>query len=342
MTIALTAESILFPSPHLRVEPVADSMVFETLDACFKISGKGSEPAKKLFALLDGRKDIAAISKCTGMSLESVLRFFAPFYREQALYDLAPIVSAPDCDHFLDLYFQACDFWAGDIFNIPFWSKMLNGQASRWQVLGWGLQFYHRTVGADHHNATAVKYCSDAKIKEQLIVHYKEELGHGEIFLRGLGRCGFCPQRVATSQPIATTRALIDYMDNLGRTNSMAYLGCYGVLHSPRTGQTVGRLNSQFDRFCTLYPHAKPLLDKIRQHALIDLELGHEKIALEQLVPQYWPLPAKSRLDIIQAAIGMVDVFRKFFEGIERHFDCVERIEPYQPGKAPLTYSATK
>jgi len=52
--------------------------------------------------------------------------------------------------------------------------------------------------------------------------HFKEEFGHGEMFLAGLTECGIGIDQMNTSMPLRTTQALVDYMTVLGCEDSIA------------------------------------------------------------------------------------------------------------------------
>jgi hypothetical protein len=218
----------------------------------------------------------------------------------------------------LDAYYELCDLWAADIFSSRFWDLFLSGQATAHQLRLWAFQFFHRTVGADVHNAIAFESCIDDEIKSGLRDHYFEEFGHGEMFRNGLVNCGFSTESVTASKALQSTIGLIDYMSDLGRSDSWAYLGCYGVLHSPRKGQTKKAVEAQFGFFKSLYPDFSPFFEEVCKHAILDLDLGHDAIFLEEVARKRGYLRPKEAQSVVLGAHGMINVFVEFYEGIMR------------------------
>jgi pyrroloquinoline quinone (PQQ) biosynthesis protein C len=327
----LTEDSVPMLSPHVRLLHRDGSVVLDAPEAEYAYSGHGAALAAAAVPLLNGSASLTSIARGLGAGTGDVIGLLAPPTEGGAVTDIGPLLRTTDTDAYLDAYFAICDSWARDIFVRPFWNRMLGGTAGRNLVLGWGLEFYHRTVGADEHNACSVEYCTRDDVRGWLTEHFAEEYGHGEIFLDGLEACGFERPAVARSAPLPSTRALIDYMADLARTDSIAYLGCYGILHSPRTGQTVERVDAQFDRLIRLYPFAAGILEKIREHAKLDLGLGHDHIVLETLIRRDGVPDRTTTRSIMRAAHGMVTVFCGFFDGI---LDCYGREEAALP-RAP-------
>lgn len=327
----LTEDSVPMLSPHARLSRREGAVVLDAPDAEYAYSGRGATLAAATVPLSDGSGNLRSIARGLGVGVGDVMRILLPPTRGGAIADIGPMLRTADPDAYLDDYFAICDCWARDIFVRPFWNRMLDGTASRNQVLGWGLEFYHRTVGADEHNARSVEYCTRGDVRGWLTEHFDEEYGHGEIFLDGLEACGFERPAVMRSAPLPSTRALIDYMADLARTDSVAYLGCYGILHSPRSGQTAERVDAQFDHLARLYPFASGILGKIREHAKLDLGLGHDHIVLETLIRRDGVPDHATTRSIMRAAHGMVTVFCGFFDGILDYYERPEARMPRPP-----------
>jgi pyrroloquinoline quinone (PQQ) biosynthesis protein C len=307
-------------SPHLQVQ---DNFAFVALSASkieVTFAGKSADIVRSIVPRMAGKLTVGQIRRQAGLSRESFAEFFGELAKEGYMTDIGTVVRDADINCRLENYFRICDAWALEIFERPFWRIFRKGHATQEQVLGWGSEFYHRTVGADEHNSMAVKHCRYKEMRHGLKKHFQEERGHGEIFLRGLGGCGIKSGDLLLSTPLPTTKRLIRYMTELARQDSWGYLGCYGILHSPRTGQTREAVSGQFHAFSRLYPQSKSLFDAFLEHTLLDLGLEHEKIFLETLVRTRNHLSENEAYHAILGAWGMTLVFSSFFDGILDHY----------------------
>jgi pyrroloquinoline quinone (PQQ) biosynthesis protein C len=314
-------DPFLILCPHVTLDVDRGRLVADTPDVTFTFECR--EPDLLRDALLVFRRGASprtAIRACR-LSVTELQPAVDALASHDALVDLRPLLFAPTVESWLDAYFSICDRWALDIFACEFWFTMLEGTATVDLVLGWAREFYHRTVGADEHNELAVRHCRDRLMRDALAVHFKEEQGHGEMFLQGLAMCGVPRAEVQRSNPLPTTRNLIEYMNELAVRDSLAYLGCYGILHSPRRGQTLERLRSQFARLAELYPLAAPAIRAIEEHAALDLTLGHEAIELERYVRIKGIPTSEGSTRVIRAAHGMARAFSGFFAGILKQYD---------------------
>jgi pyrroloquinoline quinone (PQQ) biosynthesis protein C len=316
----LKAQTILMLSPHVTARTVGGTTTLDSPYAQYVFKGRGHQVISAILPLLDGGASLRGIADRTGFPLGDLQAVLEPIPPDD-LVDLSPLMNAGTTGDFMSAYFPICDAWARNIFGSGFWRSMFAGTSSRLEVLGWGIEFYHRTLGADEHNETSVKNCtSDPEVHKWLTEHFQEEYGHGDMFLRGLVSSGLSEQDVVESTPLPSTRALIEYFNRLASTDSVAYLGCYGVMHSPRVGQTRERVNAQFDELVGYYPFAAGVLNAIREHASLDLDLGHDQIVLERLAARERVFSPDVATRIMRAARGVVTAFCGYFDGIQRYY----------------------
>lgn len=319
--LGLGPETVVIFNPHVRCyRPQAERFVIDCPEATYTFSGHSALILSRAQYLLDGSNQISRIAEILGFPLNKLSSVLTELIAGGALQDITPLLTARTPETFLAAYFPLCDYWARDIFISRFWESVFSGTAPRSVVLGWGLEFYHRVVGADEHNALSVNYCADEKIKQWLITHFQEEADHAVMFAEGLATTGFDLEAVIASPPLPTTRALINYLNILAMTDLMAYLGCYGVMHSPRIGQTRERIDQQFEWLKQSYDFASGLLGKIHEHAVIDIDLGHNGILLERVLRERVPLSRAVAVGILGAAQGIVKAFVNFFDGIYEYY----------------------
>lgn len=327
----LTTHSIVTFSPHTRFYRLDDEYILSTLRADYRFINQSAEVFEKIKFLLDGSISLGKIAEITGIPLDKLISTLDILIGEDdAVRDVTDLMAADNAESFLPLYFQLCDKWAADIFICPFWEAMMSGNAPQSVVLGWGMEFYHRVLGADEHNALSVNFCRDKVLLEWLAEHFAEEVDHGYIFLDGLVASGLEREKVLSSMPLPTTRALINYLNVLATTDLVSYLGCYGVMHSPRAGQTRERIDGQFKYLKSVYASAYPLLDKIHEHAAIDIDLGHDGIVFERFIREREKIDRITVIKCLGAIKGIVTAFVNFFGGIYEYYNSPDAQLPRQ------------
>lgn len=310
-------------SPHARIYRRDHDIIVDSPEALFEFTQRSATIMNYIKHEFDGTKPMDAIAEQFSISVRELASTVSVLVEHRVLIDVSPMINATSAMAFLDYYYPICDEWGRDIFTRPFWVDMMTGNAPAKMVLGWGIQFYHRVMGADEHNALAMHYCSDGPLRQLLEHHFKEESDHGEIFLDGLVSVGLDRNVVQASDSLPGTRGLILYLNALATTDILAYLGAYGVMHSPRVGQTAAKINEQFDNWISFYPFAVGILEKIREHALLDVKLGHDEIVLEQTLLDKKTVSPDEALRILAAAYGITQAFNEFFRGIREYYNTI-------------------
>lgn len=304
-------------SPHAKLTWHDKLLVVDAPDAEVTYGRTVALQAERLLSACSAvGPEALELARRENLPWSTLIELLQPAVDAGVIWDASAFMRARDEDSQLDAYYALCDSWARDVFTSRFWSLMLSGKASTSLVLGWCEQFYHRTVGADEHNALAVEHCHLADVREQLSEHFSEELGHGEIFLAGLAAAGVSRNKVEATPALLSTRRLIEFMNDLGCRDTLAYLACYGVLHSPREGQTLGQVRAQFAEFARLYPAAAPAIVKVGEHAELDVAAGHDQIVFEKYLRTHGCLTSEEARRALRAARGTVEVFNGFFAGI--------------------------
>lgn len=316
-----THEPVLMLSPHATFRLWPERLVADVPRARVVLRCKHSEQLRDALLVFAGGSTIHAAEQVAA-SLKRLRPLSESLLEAGILVDLAPLLTASEPSQWLHHYFRLCDDWAADIFLCKFWRSVRAGNAPLAMVRRWIVEMFHRTVGADEHNHLAEVYCGEPRMLDSLRQHNREERGHPLLILRGLAAAGVSEARVRCSLPLPTTRALIEYMGGLAMTDSFAYLGCYGILHAPRYGQTRAAVIAQFDHFAALYPPLAPALAAIRDHALIDLTLGHDQVEIEKYVLQHGVPSIAQSQRAIRGARGIASVWDRFFAGL---YECSRR-----------------
>jgi pyrroloquinoline quinone (PQQ) biosynthesis protein C len=198
---------------------------------------------------------------------------------------------------------------------------LLSGRAERSLVLGWGIEFYHFVEAANEHMAAAVAQCRDgSQTRAWLAKHYVEERDHGSIFLDGLAGVGLDRDLVRRAPPLPSTRALINYLTELASADTFAYAGAFGVMQANREATTRDAIGQFFTFLSGKYPFAMQLFNAFRQHALIDVDLKHQHLALEMMCEGCKELPCDVMARPINAARSVTEHFIMFFESIRQYY----------------------
>ena len=271
------------------------------------IADKVAEKPARLRALLEQLAKagvLAFLSTKDGSGLLTGLEFYA-IHRERSLY------------------------WLQDVYRHPLWEKIVTGKASRAQVIGFAFEKYHYIEAAFEHMGIAAAN-SSPEMMPHLARHFIEEYTHGDIYRKGL-RSLFPDDVILHSQPLPSTRALINYLNESADRSSFAYYAGNEVLQmTENTGDAdAGRAVDDFyDAMRKHYPYTEKLIDSFIAHTKADQNLGHADafLLMCQSVP---PLTRREVNDALNVARNMAEHLMLFMDGIDTfygRFDTVPRL----------------
>ena len=152
-----------------------------------------------------------------------------------------------------------------------------------------------------------------------------ERPSHSEIFLNGLTACGLDRSKIIASLPLSTTDSLLNYLFELAVNDTLCYTAAYGIMHSPQGCPSARTINEQFRCLSNKYQFAFPIFEAFREHALLDISLGHDNLVLQRICSQYGVFPVETRLNCLRVAMDVVGKFISFFNGIQSHYGQLHR-----------------
>jgi pyrroloquinoline quinone (PQQ) biosynthesis protein C len=333
MTSELIHSSRAFLAPRVLHSGTQDKYIVESDAFEHVFEGEAAGLLEGMLPLLTGDYLISDVARIVGSSADSVLAVLAPLNAKETLVlDLDRAAGAQSGAEFVRFFKTECRFWSGEIHSQSFWKAIHSGSANRATVLGWGVEFYHFVESANHYMAAGVANCREgARVREILARHYIEESGHGRIFLEGLTKCGLDPLRVRSAPPLASTQALINYLYELGNSNSFAYAGTFAVMQSSGKQLSETDVNASYDRLASLYPFAEEMFNAFKRHALVDVELDHHKITLDDIVELVPELVLRNSAPMLVAVRALVEHFIQFFEGIQEYYGQPRTYVPRRP-----------
>lgn len=221
---------------------------------------------------------------------------------------------------FYELHRERSQFWLRDVYAHPFWEKVVNGTATRAQVIGFAFEKYHYIEAAFEHMGIAAANASP-EMMPHLARHFIEEYTHGDIYRKGLHAL-FPDDVVLRSQPLPSTRALVNYLSESAARSSFAYYAGNEVLQmTENTGDA--KAGSAVDDFYAAmrkhYPYTDKLINSFIAHTKADQKLGHEDafLLMCKAVP---PLTRREVNDALNVAKNMAEHLLLFMDGIDTFY----------------------
>jgi len=273
---------------------------------------------------LDGWRRVGELARDAAISEPQLIEVLGLLAADGLVVDASAVFAAIGPEEYMESFCAIGDYWALNIFDQPFWQIVQSGGASRDVLLGWGIQFYHRVMGANVHNEIAAGGATVPEIREWLTRHYWEEHDHAHLFLKGLLQDGLPESEAGERNLLPTTRRLIDHSIHLAKTDQISYSSLDALQQSPRHGQTAALINDQFDRMVAFYPDAAGTLNAFRRHTMFDIELNHSEIVLDKIVRRFGVPAREQTLRMLAATREIVENFHAFFDGILQHFSHVK------------------
>jgi pyrroloquinoline quinone (PQQ) biosynthesis protein C len=286
-------------------------------DTAYSFRDRSAVVLSQVWPYLDGKREMAAISLDCGIPWDEISAVLAPLTQDGWAIDDRAVYEAEAAEQFFEAYRDLCEFWKKDIFTRPFWTELASGQAPRNVVLGWLIEFYHYIEAANEHMPASVAQCrTDETIQLWLARHYAEEYDHSQMFLDGLVEAGLDRDRLRDALPLASTRALINYIKEVASSDTVAYAAMHGIFQAPGSTESWRAVERFFEFLLAHYDFGGPVLRAFRQHASLDAELGHDDLVFRRICERAGTFPRDRIQSILNCTRGLVDHFVLFFDGI--------------------------
>jgi pyrroloquinoline quinone (PQQ) biosynthesis protein C len=307
---------------HVVIRHLSDEVTLE---------GAAAQLFAKIESQLDGNTSIAAIAERVAEK-PARLRALA---EQLAKTGVVAFLSAKDDGklmtglEFHRLHRQNCLYWLEPVYAHPLWDKIVTGKASRAQVIGFAFEKYHYIEAAFEHMGLAAANASP-EMMPHLARHFIEEYTHGDIYRKGL-RSLFPDELILHSQPLPSTRALVNYLSESAQRSSFAYYSGNELLQLTENTEDErdgGAINEFYDAMNKHYPYTNKLIDSFIAHTKADQKLGHADafLLMCQSVP---PLTRREVNDALNVAKNMAEHLVLFMDGIDTfyaHFPAVPRL----------------
>lgn len=298
-----------------------DRIVIEYLQQEITLEGSAAHLFGKMLPHLDGKTPIEGLAIRLDEKPERLHVLFDELRTTGALSLVA--LTPPEerhltsGDEFYRLHRAYATAWLQPVWDHPIWERITSGRASRDQVLGFAFEKYHYIEGAYEHMAIAAANATP-EMMPHLARHFIEEYSHGDIYRKGL-RSLFADDVVLRSQPLPSTRALINFLSETAARSSFAYYAGNEVLQmTENTGEpaAAGAVNAFYEAMRTHYPYTDKLIDSFIQHTNADQKLGHENVFAE-MCASIPPLNRREVNDALNVVRSMTEHLTLFLDGID-------------------------
>jgi pyrroloquinoline quinone (PQQ) biosynthesis protein C len=220
-------------------------------------------------------------------------------------------------EEFYKLHREYVGYWLEDVYRHPLWDKICTGKATRAQVLGFAFEKYHYIEAAYEHMSIGASNATP-EMMPHLARHFIEEYQHGDIYRKGL-RSLFSDEVILKSQPLPSTRALVNYLSECAARYSFGYYAGNELLQmTENTGddKAGNAVNDFYDAMREHYPYTDRLIDSFIAHTHADQKLEHQDVFLQmcQSVP---PLSRREVTDAMNIVRSMAEHLVLFMDGID-------------------------
>jgi pyrroloquinoline quinone (PQQ) biosynthesis protein C len=307
-----------------RVSRLADRVVIDYLGNEITIEGEGAVLFGKVYPLLDGKNALEGIARTAAVEPTRLRALAGQLERAGVLALIAAeeqgdprAMSGRD---FYQLHRKHSAHWLEPVYAHPLWERIVDGKATRAQVIGFAFEKYHYIEGAYEHMAIAAANATPAMMPH-LARHFIEEYTHGDIYRKGLMSI-YADDLVVRAQPLPSTRALVNFLSETAQRNSFAYYAGNELLQMTENTSDAGdgaAVDRFYDAMRKHYPYTSRLIDSFIAHTRADQKLGHESVFAEMCdsVP---PLSPAEVRDALETTRYMAEHLELFMDGIDRAY----------------------
>ena len=294
-------------------------VVIEHLRDQVTLEGVAAELFAKMLPRLDGATGIDRIAEAIAERPARLRKLTDQLLQAGVLTVLSgPDDGAPMAGtDFYKLHREYVSYWLEDVYRHPLWEKICSGKATRAQVLGFAFEKYHYIEGAYEHMAIAAAHAPPERMPH-LARHFIEEYQHGDIYRKGL-RSLFPDETILKSQPLPSTRALVNYLSESAQRSSFSYYAGNELLQmTENTGDSKAgsAVDEFYDAMRRHYPYTDRLIDSFIAHTHADQKLEHQDVFLQmcQSIP---PLGRREVADAMNTVRSMCEHLVLFMDGID-------------------------
>jgi len=197
-----------------------------------------------------------------------------------------------------------------------FLQEIVNGRASRRQVIAWLLAMFSFTKSAADHLGEACSHANGEADRSRWHTLRDEEQHHWKIYRNVFSECGIDLDATYRADVDGAVRAFIDHLKSAARTSPYHYAA---LLYAIEQGPSHDSLEDDPFFACLVdhYGFSRQAVAPLFQHTVSNVTLGHSDIWFDILIEKDWYARAMAD-DIMEQARRNVQLTNAWYEEV-RH-----------------------
>jgi pyrroloquinoline quinone (PQQ) biosynthesis protein C len=316
---------MLLLRPSARIVQCEDRGVTIELDSDeVVLEGVAANLFRRMLQLLDGSTPLENVAAKLGEPVQRIESFAKRLQQAGVLSEAHTNGRGRDAPmsgrDFHSLHRRWATRWLRPVYEHSFWTKVTDGTATRAQVLGFAFEKYHYIEAAHEHMGLAAANATP-EMMPHLARHFIEEYTHGDIYRKGL-RSLFSDAAVVASQPLPSTRALVNFLNESAARNSFSYYAGNELLQlTENSGEGADdAVNAFYAAMRKHYPYTDKIVNSFIAHTHADQKLGHKDVFLE-MCEAVGDLSAAAVNDALDVTRSMAEHLLLFMDGIDVHYE---------------------
>lgn len=311
---------MLIRHPDVACTMVADTCFVEDRETRLAFVGPSALAAQIVWDRLDKASTVTEVAVSAGYSPGTTQEIIDLLVADGFVLDLSTPSLVP-ADEAIARVRACARFWNRHIMSQAFPTLLFSGQATKPQVLGWGIEFFIFVRAAREYMARgASRIDGPTKVFNELWDHFAEEAFHDEIFLKGLVGCGLSEGNVLGRVPLPSTTALLNFLWEASEASDLDYAAVFAVMQPRSEPATRAEIADRYSNLKLAYPYAEALFDAFEAHDLIDVALEHSSLTIEPLLRHRQELSRHEMARIYEGIRTTAHGFNLFFRGIAQHY----------------------
>lgn len=226
--------------------------------------------------------------------------------------------------------------WKARLFNHDLWRGLVEGTLNRRVFIGWAVESYWFIEGVLDRLPLAAACSENAKLRCVFTQHFSEEWDHFNFFVRTLDALGITAEQRRVGQPLPGTRAVLHWMRDAARRDSLRYAACSGFLES--TGNDRAAARSFFDHVAMHYDTPdRVAVTPMAEHVSLDEDYGHNTM-VENAANCFPSISQERCQQALQSTYGLLETLEMWSSDILRYYAASSSL----PVTSPRIYRGEK
>lgn len=283
----------------------------------YRFAGISADDFFRIIKLINGIRSVEDI--CKGVSCSAAAALVRKLMELNLAIDssiaVAPLMCGNDFAKHCRALFSGM---RSRLFGHELWRSLTSGEATEAQFAGWIIESYHFIQGVNDRLPLAIAECSEVNARRFFARHLIEEYDHSKFFVASLEALGIDRQSLLDSKPIPGTLAVLNFMRQCAREDSLHYAVCSGLLES--TGIDRRTAGAFYDSISAHYALNRPeVISPMRAHVRLDESYGHGSI-LESVCTYLEPISIRRASRAVSAGYLFLETLELWCTDVLRSY----------------------